>query len=455
MTEPRPGGDPVERFHAYGPGALDRLAARYPIPRETLESVRVVSLVLPFRVNRYVLDELIDWRAVPDDPMFRLVFPQPGMLDAAERGRLRKLAGLPGRRAELRAAVREIRERLNPHPDGQRELNVPAGADGAVPGVQHKYRETVLYFPGQGQTCHAYCSYCFRWAQFVGEPELRFAAPNPAGLIAYVRGKPEVTDVLITGGDPLVMSSARLRDHLEPLLSLDTVRTIRLGTKAVAYWPQRFTTDRDADDLLALFEQVTVGDRNLAVMAHYSHPRELDTPVARHALRRIRATGALVYCQAPLIAGVNDSAGTWARLWRAEAAAGAIPYYQFVARDTGPRDYFKVPLAAAVDIFRRAYRQLPGLARTVRGPVMSTTAGKVLVEGCEAHGGGHRLRLRFLQARDPCLVGRSFQAYDPGDAGWLDELAIAPDTPPDLRAATENAEQSAYDAVSAVAGGTR
>ncbi len=62
-----------------------------------------------------------------------------------------------------------------------------------LPGLQHKYRETVLYFPGQGQTCHAYCTYCFRWAQFVGDADLRFAAPDPRGLIDYLAGHPEVT----------------------------------------------------------------------------------------------------------------------------------------------------------------------------------------------------------------------------------------------------------------------
>ena len=112
--------------------------------------------------------------------------------------------------------------------------------------------------------------------------------------------------MLVTGGDPMVMSTERLRGHLEPLLGVDSVRTIRIGTKSVAYWPQRFVTDPDADDVLRLFEQVVASGRQLAVMAHFSHPRELATDLARRALARIRATGAVVYCQAPLIAHVND-----------------------------------------------------------------------------------------------------------------------------------------------------
>ncbi len=386
---------------------------------------RRVSLVLPFRVNDYVLDNLVDWAAVPDDPIFRLTFPQPGMLPDSDE---RRLAATTGGR--LREVVDDIRAGLNPHPSAQRS-NVPVQAGAAVPGLQHKYRETVLYFPGQGQTCHAYCTYCFRWAQFIGDPELRFAAPEPSGLVAYLRAHPEVSDVLVTGGDPMVMSAQRLRSHIAPLLAVETVRTIRIGTKSVAYWPHRFTTDPDADEVARLFEDVVASGRQLAVMAHFSHPRELETDPARRALLRIRATGAAVYCQAPLIAHVNDDAAVVAELWRAELAAGTVPYYLFVARDTGPHDYFKVPLARAVDVFRTAYRTLPGLARTVRGPVMSAAPGKVVVDGVD----GGFFQLRMVQARDPALVGRPFRARYSATAAWLDELDLAPDTPPDLAAA--------------------
>jgi KamA family protein len=366
--------------------------------------------------------------------MFQMVFPQPGMLADDDVRRL-GTAVRGGSRDELRAVVRDIRSRLNPHPSGQQQLNVPTldGAD--LPGMQHKYRETVLYFPGHGQTCHAYCTYCFRWAQFVGDADLRFAAPDPSGLIAYLGEHPEVSDVLVTGGDPLVMSTERLRSHLEPILAVESVRTIRLGTKSVAYWPYRFTADRDADDLLRCFEQMVATGRTVAVMAHFSHPRELESEMAQHAVARIRAAGAVVYCQAPLIAHVNDRPDTWARLWRAELAVGAVPYYMFVERDTGPHDYFKVPLVRAAEIFQAAYRDLPGLARTVRGPVMSAKPGKVVVDGVTDTPQGRSIELRFLQARDPALVGKPFRARYSADAAWLDELDLDPSTPADISSA--------------------
>ncbi|MFG1606125.1 KamA family radical SAM protein [Actinoplanes sp. NPDC049265] len=417
------------RFRAYGPRHLDTIARRYGLPPDLLDSMRSTSLVLPFRVNDYVLDNLIDWRNVPDDPIFQLTFPQPGMLTGEDERQLAVSTG-SGRREVVTA----IRGRLNPHPSAQAS-NVPVQGGEAVPGLQHKYRETVLYFPGQGQTCHTYCTYCFRWAQFVGDPGLRFAAADPSGLIAYLRVHPEVCDVLVTGGDPMVMSADRLRSHLTPLLALDTVRTIRIGTKSVAYWPHRFTTDSDAGEVARLFEDIVASGRHLAVMAHVSHPRELATGPARRALRRIRATGAAVYGQAPLIAHVNDDATVIGDLWRSEYGAGVVPYYLFVARDTGPHGYFKVPLAKALDIFQTAYRTLPGLARTVRGPVMSASPGKVVVDGVEETSGDRHFQLRMVQARDPALVGRPFRARYSATAAWLDELDVVSAVPRDLAAA--------------------
>jgi KamA family protein len=425
----------TERFRAFGTHHIGQIADKYGLSEEMRRAVELVSLVLPFRVNEYVLSHLIDWSAIPDDPMFQLVFPQPGMLRAEDERRLAALVHGGAAPAALRAEAVRIRRSLNPHPSGQMQHNVPQHNGTELRGMQHKYRETVLYFPGHGQTCHAYCTFCFRWAQFVGDADLRFAASGPDELVEYLGDHPEVHDVLITGGDPMIMSTERLRGHLEPLLAVETVRTIRIGTKALAYWPYRFLSDPDADALLALFDRVVAGGRTLAVMTHFTHPRELDSDVAHRALRRIRATGALVYGQAPLIAHVNDDAATWARLWRTEVAHGIVPYYLFVERDTGPYEYFKVPLAQAVEIFRAAYRELPGLARTVRGPVMSSTPGKIVVDGVESGPQGRFFQLRMLQARNPSLVGRPFRAEYSPTAAWIDGLRLDPATPPDLAAA--------------------
>lgn len=391
------------------------------------EDIRIVSAVLPFRVNRYVVDELIDWDRVPDDPIYRLTFPHRDMLPEHVVNRVRRLLARGASREEMRAAANEARRLLNPHPGEQLARNVPALDGQAVNGLQHKYRETVLVFPAAGQTCHAYCGYCFRWAQFVDLPDLRQQLRDPAVLVDYLRRHHQVSDVLFTGGDPLVMATHVLRRFVEPLLDsrLEHVRTLRFGTKALSFWPYRFLTDPDADSLLDLVEDVVRAGRHVAVMAHFSHPRELETRAVAAALRRLRDAGAVVRAQAPLVNHVNADASTWAQLWRRLVTLGCVPYYLFVERDTGAKAYFQVPLARALQIYRGAVARVSGLERTARGPVMSTTPGKVVIDGEVTIHDERAFALRFLQGRNPAWVGRPFYAAYDDQAAWLDELKPA------------------------------
>jgi KamA family protein len=411
-------------FHAYSAKHLDMLVQRAGLAPDERLAVRAVASVLPFRTNAYVIENLIDWDAAPDDPIYRLVFPQADMLPAADVQRLADLIRGDAPPQRLRAAVHEIRMRLNPHPAGQLLLNAPSLRGRPLPGLQHKYPETVLFFPRQGQTCHAYCTYCFRWAQFVDEPDLKMAADDVETLVAYLGEHAEVTSVLITGGDPMIMGEPVLRRYLEPLLDprLDHVESIRIGTKSLSYWPQRFVSDPDADATLRLFSEVVDSGRTLALMAHFSHPRELEPSMLAQAVRRIRSTGAVIRTQAPLIRSINDAPATWRAMWRTQVRQGMIPYYMFVERDTGPQDYFAVPLARGYEIFRDAYQGVSGLARTVRGPSMSATPGKVCVDGVTEVAGIKVFVLRMIQARHPGLVGTPFFArFDPA-ATWLTDL---------------------------------
>ncbi|ROR34324.1 KamA family radical SAM protein [Inmirania thermothiophila] len=420
----RPSPRRLEVYTARHLPAIPELARLDPDHRFAME---VVARVLPFRVNRYVIEELIDWGRVPEDPVFRLTFPQPGMLEPEDFRRIAALLRRGAPEAEIAAAVAAVRARLNPHPAGQRRLNVPRLQGRRLQGLQHKYRETVLFFPAQGQTCHSYCSFCFRWPQFVGERELRFAERDAASLQAYLRAHPEVTDLLVTGGDPMVMRTQHLAAYLEPLLTpaFAHVTDIRIGTKALSFWPFRFLTDPDADALLRLFERIVAAGRHLAVMAHVNHPQELESEAAREAIARIRATGAEIRTQAPLLRHINDDPAVWARMWREQVRLGMIPYYMFVERDTGARRYFELPLARAHAIYREAIARVSGLARTVRGPSMSATPGKVEVQGVAEVAGERVFVLRFLQARDPDWLHRPFFARYDAEATWLDQLRPA------------------------------
>lgn len=396
------------------------------LPEEARLGVEVAALVFPFRVNEYVVNELIDWDNWKTCSIFRLTFPQKDMLEPADYEAL-----LAAYRAEDKAAIKEhverIREGLNPHPAGQMELNVPTYNGEPVEGIQHKYEQTVLFFPAQGQTCHSYCTFCFRWAQFVGDKELKFASKEVEQLVGYLSEHKEVTDILFTGGDPMVMKTKALASYLEAMLlpELDHIKTIRIGTKALTFWPYRFISDGDADELIELLEKVVKAGKHVAIMAHYNHWKELTTDVSKAAIARIRSTGAEIRSQGPLLKGINDNADDWAKMWQMQVSQGIIPYYMFVERDTGAHHYFEVKLEKAWHIYREAQKQVSGVCRTARGPSMSASPGKVEVSGITEVNGEKVYALRFIQGRNPDWVQRPFFAkYNP-EATWLDHLEPA------------------------------
>jgi KamA family protein len=418
------------RYRPYQRGNIESAPFWKGLSEDLQEAIQVVSTVFPFRTNEYVTGELIDWATVPNDPMYQLTFPQRGMLSERDYAVMEELVRAGADKATIEAAADRIRLRLNPHPAGQATDNVPLLDGEPLQGVQHKYRETVLFFPAQGQTCHAYCSFCFRWPQFVGGREQRFESREVGELIRYLRKNPDVTDVLFTGGDPMIMRTSVLREYIEPLLRAD-LPNVRIGTKALSFWPSRFVHDEDADDLMALFEEVVESGLHLAIMAHISHATEMATDIFQEAIRRLRRTGATLFTQSPLVRHVNDEAGVWAELWTTAVRMGITPYYMFVERNTGASRFFEIPLVDAYELYQGDISRVTGLARTVRGPVMSSFLGKVEILGPVEDERGKAISLQFLQARDGERVYRPFKAkYDP-KATWFDQLE--PHGPEDAR----------------------
>ena len=407
---------------------IDNIPQLRLLSKDQLFNIKVVSNVLPFRVNNYVVEDLINWNNVPNDPIFQLTFMQKEMLTEAQFNKMASvLMKSDASPEEIKLTAEEIRRELNPHPAGQMLYNVPKIDDEPVPGVQHKYRETALIFPSAGQTCHSYCTFCFRWAQFVGMTDLKFATDESQRFQDYLKNQIDVTDILFTGGDPMIMSAKNLALYIEPLLEpeFDHIQNIRIGTKSVAYWPYKFVTDRDSDDILRLFEKVTKCGKHLAIMGHYNHWIELSTDIAQEAASRIRETGAQIRTQSPLIKHVNDNPAVWAKMWHDQVGLGLIPYYFFVERNTGAEEYFSIPIYRAYEIFREAIRGLSGLCRTVRGPSMSALPGKVAVEGIAEINGEKVFVLNMLQGRNPDWVKRPFFAKYDENAKWLNDLKPA------------------------------
>ena len=395
---------------------------------ETQFQMEVVGNVLPFKTNNYVVEQLIDWDNIPNDPMYVLTFPQKGMLIPEHYDKMASTLRSGADKKEIARVANDIRLQLNPHPAGQMELNVPQLKDGTkLYGMQHKYDETCLFFPSQSQTCHAYCTFCFRWPQFVGMDEMKFAMREGEQLVQYLKEHPEISDVLFTGGDPMIMKASMFSVYTDALLDakLPNLKTIRIGTKAISYWPYKFLTDSDADETLKNFEKIVKSGTHLAIMAHFNHLAELSTDPIKEAIKRIRNTGAQIRTQSPLLAHINDDADMWAKMWQKQVSLGCIPYYMFVVRDTGAQQYFGVPLVKAEKIFRTAFRKVSGLARTVRGPSMSATPGKVHVLGVSEINGQKVMALQLLQGRESEWVGVPFFAKYDENAIWLDDLVPA------------------------------
>lgn len=411
---------PMRVFSHQRLGQIPQLVRHAP---HLMESISLVARVLPFKVNDYVVNKLIDWTDVPNDPIFRLTFPQAQMLDAEDLEQLAYCVRNEVGEQQLNALIQRVRDGMNPHPAHQ-QLNAPSLDGQLLQGVQHKYAQTVLFFPSHGQTCHSYCTFCFRWPQFIGDKSLKFASNDGEQLHRYLARRPEVTDVLFTGGDPMVMTAAHLTRYLEPFLqpALSHVTTIRIGTKALSYWPYRFVSDTDTPQLMALLRRLVDSGKNVALMAHLNHWRELTTPVAEEAVSALQQLGIVIRAQGPVLRHINDSASTWKRNWEQQVRLGIVPYYMFVERDTGPQDYFQVPLARALSIYNEAIESVSGLAKTARGPSMSAGPGKVEVSGTLDLQGQRYFLLKFIQARDTRWLGKPFLARYSETACWLDQL---------------------------------
>jgi KamA family protein len=419
--------DESPSIKSYTLANLRKLPQIEKFSEQEIFEMEVVGNVLPFKANNYVVEQLIDWDNTENDSIFALTFPQKGMLKSEHFDQMAEVMKR-GDRKEIQETANTIRLQLNPHPAGQMELNVPTLKDGTkLYGMQHKYNETVLFFPSQGQTCHAYCTFCFRWPQFVGMDEMKFAMQEGEALAQYVKEHPEISDILFTGGDPMIMKASLFAAYIDKLLDADlpNLKTIRIGTKALSYWPYKVLTDKDADETLDTFRRIVSKGKHLAIMAHFNHLVELKTGSVKQAIKKMRETGAQIRTQSPLLTHINDDANMWAQMWQKQVDLGCIPYYMFVVRDTGAQHYFGVPLVRAHEIFKNAIKQVSGLARTVRGPSMSATPGKVQIDGVAQVNDQKVMVFRMLQGRDPEWVNKPFFAKYDENAIWLDDLKPA------------------------------
>ena len=342
------------------------------ISRDERESLAEVSERYAFRSNDYYLG-LIDW-SDPDDPIRRLIVPHEEEL--CDWG----------------------------HLDASNEAS-----NTVLPGVQHKYRDTALLLAVEA--CGGYCRYCFRKRLFMRDNH-EVTRDLDVG-IDYVEEHPEITDVLLTGGDPLLLSTERLGAILTRLREIPHVRQIRIGTKMPAFNPFRILDDPDLQQLI--HDESGPGGR-IYLMCHFDHPRELTEP-AIEAVDRVVRLGAMALNQCPVVAGVNDRVEVMQELFETTASVGCPQYYVFQGRPTAGNEPYEVPIVRGWQIFSRARHSVSGLSRRSRFCISHET-GKIEICGVDEK----RIYARYHRAKDPADEDRFMVYKRDNEAFWLDQL---------------------------------
>jgi len=324
-----------------------------------------------FRSNDYYLS-LIDWND-PDDPIRRIVIPHVRELD--KWGRL--------------------------DPSDEKTYTV-------IPGMEHKYNSTVLLLVSS--VCDGICRYCFRKRVFM-EPHHEYLR-DVLAAVHYIRQHSEVTNVLLTGGDPLVLSTPRLEDIVRQIREIEHVQIIRIGTKIPAFNPHRIVDDLTLPEMIQAY---STDRKRIYIMTHFIHPREL-TDVAVKAIDLLKKAGAVIANQAPLIRGVNDDPEVLAELLAKLSFVGAVPYYIFQCRPAVGNKAYTVPIEEGYEIVEQAKTKVSGLAKRIRY-TMSHSTGKIEIIGKTKD----FVYFKYHRAADDADSGRFLVFKSNPNAYWFDD----------------------------------
>jgi lysine 2,3-aminomutase len=336
-----------------------------------------------FRSNEYYLS-LIDWDD-PDDPIRRIIVPDLCELD--EWGRL--------------------------DPSNEQTYSV-------MPGLEHKYNSTALMLVSD--VCEGICRYCFRKRLFIDNRDEYLRDPQAA--FEYIRQHPEITNVLLTGGDPLILSPVKLEDIIRELMAIEHIRIIRLGTKVPAFNPYRIINEPALPEMIGKY---STDRKKIYIMTHFVHPREL-TNAAVRAVNILQRAGAIVANQMPLIKGVNSDPEVLAELLANLSFIGAVPYYIFQCRPALGNRAFTIPIEQGYEIIEQAKSLVSGLAKRVRY-VMSHSTGKIEIVGKTED----LVYLKYHRAANDLESGRFLVLASNPNAYWLDDYAeMLEDYPIDL-----------------------
>lgn len=225
-------------------------------------------------------------------------------------------------------------------------------ADGDNRMIQQKYPDIVLL--RISNTCHSFCRFCFEKERTLLKGVSTLAGPEQfRNALDYIKQRPQVRQVLLSGGDPLVMPDSVLATYLEGLSTLPQLRTIRLNTRALLHNPFRITPE-----LVALFSRIqsaswATRERGISIElgVHFNHPHEL-TPVTITALHALSRAGITIYNQTVLLKGINDRVEILASLFRILREEGVILHYLSQAMAVPGTEHFRTRIRAGQEIVR-------------------------------------------------------------------------------------------------------
>ncbi|MFO7727935.1 MAG: KamA family radical SAM protein [Desulfonatronovibrio sp.] len=342
------------------------------IPQKELEQIKPVMDKFEFKSNDYYLS-LIDWDD-PEDPIRRIIIPCQEELD--QWGKL----------------------------DASNEKKYSI-----MPGVQHKYRSTVVFLASD--ICGGYCRYCFRKRLFIYPEQKEFLTDYEAAC-DYVRQHKEINNVLITGGDGLMLTTGKLEKLIKKLRTIDHVKIIRIGTKLLSYNPYRVLND---PELCEMISRYSLPGKRIYFMLHFSHPKEI-TEVSLKACDKLIKSGGILCNQTPLLRGVNDDPQVLGDLFNKLSYMGIAPYYIFLCRPTVGNLTYAVPVEEAFHVFQTARGMCSGLGKRAK-IAMSHADGKIEVVAMTED----NIIFRIHRAADPDDTGKVFICKRNPSAYWFDD----------------------------------
>jgi KamA family protein len=333
--------------------------------------LKEVTETFPFRSNEYYLS-LINWDD-PDDPLRTIIIPHSHELE--KWGRL--------------------------DPSDEESFTI-------IPGLEHKYNSTALLLISN--VCEGICRYCFRKRVFIDKQSNYLH--DAAAAMQYIKEHKEITNILLTGGDPLVLETSKLETIIKQLREIEHVQIIRIGTKMPAFNPYRIIEDTA---LLEMISKYSTEQKKIYIMTHFDHPREL-TEVAVKSVNLLHKAGALLANQTPLIRGINSNPNVLAELLGKLSFVGAVPYYIFQCRPATGNKAYTVPIEEGYEIVEQAKSMVSGLAKRARY-TMSHTTGKIEILGKTKD----LVYFKYHRAADDKNSGRFLVFKSNPKAYWLDD----------------------------------